>query len=500
MSGPKNAGGLQLVVSLANVGDLDAAADVARGIRDEDIAAQAWRHLGHVNANMQRLEEARFALEEALRLRPADAEIRLERVNVLEGLGLTAEAVEELEDLARGPLASPHLWVHLGRSLQFAGREQDAESRIEVALERWPTDAALHRLLAELRWSRGAGVALTERLELAIDAHPAELQLRLVAADALRNAGFPERALKLLEEGLRRAPGSGAFLTSIGVLLDSLGRTAEALSYLQAAVARAPLSVAARRNLLPTLIKAGRAREAVEVCDTLLAQMADDQQLIAWRATALRALGDDGYTRLHDYTRLVRTYRLRSDRPGGIAEFNARFARELTALHVRERRPLAQSLRGGSQTDRNLPAGNPLVAEFFAMLDVPIRDYIASLSDLGNGHPTARRARADGGYRISGSWSVQLQPGGYHVNHVHPAGWLSSAYYVELPPTVDDRSHAGWLTFGEPGIAVAGLAADHLVEPEEGLLVLFPSYLWHGTVPFTEGGRRLTAAFDVLPP
>ncbi len=31
------------------------------------------------------------------------------------------------------------------------------------------------------------------------------------------------------------------------------------------------------------------------------------------------------------------------------------------------------------------------------------------------------------------------------------------------------------------------------------MLVLFPSYLWHGTVPFDAGGRRLTAAFDVVP-
>ena len=40
---------------------------------------------------------------------------------------------------------------------------------------------------------------------------------------------------------------------------------------------------------------------------------------------------------------------------------------------------------------------------------------------------------------------------------------------------------------------------DHYVRPYPGLLVLFPSYVWHGTVPFESGGRRLTAAFDVVP-
>ena len=117
-------------------------------------------------------------------------------------------------------------------------------------------------------------------------------------------------------------------------------------------------------------------RKALELCNALLAELPDEQQLIAWRATALRVLGDPEYSQLHDYARLVRGYRLQSGRAGGIAEFNEVFARECTALHRSQRRPLAQSLRGGSQTARNLPADNPVFAEFFAMLHAPIRDYI----------------------------------------------------------------------------------------------------------------------------
>ena len=43
------------------------------------------------------------------------------------------------------------------------------------------------------------------------------------------------------------------------------------------------------------------------------------------------------------------------------------------------------------------------------------------------------------------------------------------------------------------------IAPSRMVQPLPGRLVLFPSYLWHGTVPF-EGGERLTIAFDVRPP
>src|SRR5262249_15118304 len=143
-------------------------------------------------------------------------------------------------------------------------------------------------------------------------------------------------------------------------------------------------------------------------------------QLIAWRATALRLLGDPRYSDLHDYPRLVREYRLEPPPPfKDIVDFNAAFAHELLALH-RGQRPLEQSLRGGSQTERNLPRDNPVIAAFFAMLDAPVRDYISRLRDSGS-HPTDRRKSA--GYRIAGSWSVQLKPGGFHINHVHPQGW-----------------------------------------------------------------------------
>jgi hypothetical protein len=94
---------------------------------------------------------------------------------------------------------------------------------------------------------------------------------------------------------------------------------------------------------------------------------------------------------------------------------------------------------------------------------------------------------------------VLLRPGGHHVNHIHPLGWISSAFHVELPPAVED-GHQGWLQFGEPELAtVPKLEAEHFVKPTPGTLVLFPSYMWHGTVPFGGEKPRLTAAFDVLP-
>jgi len=431
-----------------------------------------------------------------MKIDPILRQARLARAVELDRGGQAQAALAEFEALAAQAHDSAELLVHLGRALLAANRADEAERVVCAGLATWPADAPLHVLLAELRWQLGAGEDATATLEAAIDEHPREMHLRLVAAELLRNMGRSERALALLEAGLERAPDSAAFLTSIGVVLDDLDRTQEALGYLRAAIPRARQPATAQRNLVPALLRSGAAAEALRLVDALLVETPDDQKTLAYRSTALRMLGDARYPTLCDYGRLVRVYRLQPPaRHADIASFNEAFARELAALHHTSRRPIAQSLRGGTQTEKHLPADNPVIADFFAMLDAPIRDYVSRL-DAGSSHPADRRRRAS--YRIAGSWSVRLEPGGFHTDHVHPQGWLSSAYYVGLPTPPRSGSRAGWLKFGEPGVRV-GLAPDHFVEPEAGLLALFPSFFWHGTVPFNEGGVRLTAVFDVLP-
>jgi hypothetical protein len=86
------------------------------------------------------------------------------------------------------------------------------------------------------------------------------------------------------------------------------------------------------------------------------------------------------------------------------------------------------------------------------------------------------------------------------VNHIHPEGWISSAYYVSVPAEVaDENTKDGWLKFGEPRYPTPGAGPRRFVQPRPGRLVLFPSYLWHGTNPIHGDEPRLTIAFDCVP-
>jgi len=169
----------------------------------------------------------------------------------------------------------------------------------------------------------------------------------------------------------------------------------------------------------------------------------------------------------------------------------------LDAMHPLTREYLGQSLRGGTQTPENiLEQGHALVEKLRARIDDAVAGYI-SRQRKDDAHPYLARMREE--FSFSGSWSSRLRDTGFHINHLHPGGWISSCYYVDLPPAVDDPAQQqGWIKFGQPSFDVE-LEPRRVIQPVAGRLVLFPSYMWHGTIPFRDTHARTTIAFDVLP-
>jgi hypothetical protein len=250
--------------------------------------------------------------------------------------------------------------------------------------------------------------------------------------------------------------------------------------------------------LCETSLAVGDAPRASQLAGEMRRLAPLDQNALAFQATAWRLMGDPRYGELYDYERLVRAWRLET--PKGwthLSGFLADLGEALAALHPFRTHPLNQSLRHGSQAADLKASTHPAIQALFEALDAPIRAHLAW---LGGGKDPVRRRNA-GGYAYQGAWSVRLRPGGFHIDHVHPEGWLSSACYIALPEAVAvSPGREGWLKFGEPGIATQpSLGPEHFVQPEPGGLVLFPSYMWHGTVPFTGETPRLSVAFDLLP-
>ena len=223
-----------------------------------------------------------------------------------------------------------------------------------------------------------------------------------------------------------------------------------------------------------------------------------NQWYIAMEATGARLLGDPRYEELYDYERFVQPYVIETP-PGwsSIEEFRLDLNAALKERHKFKAQPLDQSLRNGTQTPRGLLGdSDPIIVAFLQALKDPIAQYREHIGTRST-HPMTMRNHGE--VVMTGCWSVRLQKGGFHVNHVHSEGWISSAYYAELPGEVEDtEAKSGWIKFGEPRFPVPGATAGKYVQPEVGTLVLFPSYMWHGTMPIHGDEPRMTVAYDAV--
>lgn len=466
------------------------AADEAKHLTALEPSPQAWELRAAAERGAGRYAEALHSSEQAIALAPQLTALRPGRALALEQVGRNAEALAEWEALARGGARSPELAAHYARALSYAGRDNDGEAVLLEALRQWPSDVTVHRQLARLRWLKGAREDFTAPLEAAIRQNPQDSQLRAEGVVLLQQASFLDRAEALSREGMSRAPNDPATVRMLASILNEQGRLVEALDLIDTHPA-----VGLRGDRAILLMRLGRPAEALKELNALPRSVSGGEQTTALKAMALRLLGDREFHRLYDYERLVRTYDVIPPQ-GSTAEFNARLAESLRALHAHAQHPLDQTLRNGTQTGRDLRhVEDPVVQAFLKALDAPIRAYIDALAPDG---PLTARRRDN--YRLAGAWSVRLRPGGFHINHVHDRGWISSAYYVELPPeTTQGDTQEGWIKFGEPPWPLPGCGPEKIIQPHVGMLVLFPSYMLHGTIPFTHGAERLTAAFDVVP-
>jgi len=360
------------------------------------------------------------------------------------------------------------------------------------------TSPDVHTLnaLANTHWMMREESSFNDLLEAALTI-PA---LAVEAAELFRQSGSPERTLAALNSASKNFALPAESWSVAATAYIDMNEPANAEMVAREGLKALPDNPLAKRNLIVSLLMQGKATDAMPLIETLRTQQPNNQQWIAYEMTALRILGSEHYQQLVNLDRFVRPYTLPV--PEGfdnIESFNTAFLEALDKWHGNRTHPLNQSLRDGSQTPRDLTAiDDPVIKAFYKALDGPIRQYMADVGQ-GNDHPLT--ARNTGDYKIVGGWSVRLHGGGRHVNHVHPEGWISSSYYVAVPEETKTTSDkAGWIKFSEPPFQTSPPSTpEKWLQPEAGMLVLFPSFLWHGTQPIHDGSVRVTAPFDAVP-
>ena len=445
--------------------------------------------------------------DELLAIRAAEVTVAPTSVishhNMASALGDAGRTVEA-EACARKALSlggkAPETWIVLARALQAQNRTDEAISTYAEAISRRPDYVEAITEQAQLLWMSGRSEAEARApFEKALVVNPASSGLlQALGVFNLYVGMAPREVWQDLTQRLDRAKLSTVETEVAAVNLAIEFDPAIALAHAQRATEIDPSSVISWTNMAKAQLVAGHYAEASEILAGLVQVVPQDQTVLALHAATMRQLGRPDPLGLDDAEGLI--WAMQIDVPEGWESLDVYLydlARALETQHGYSRHPIGQSLRQGSQTPIDLRrVDDPVIQSFFTAIDRPIREH---LKRLGLGKDPVR-GRNTGDYRLQGCWSVRLKSGGFHEAHIHGQGWLSSACYIELPPAVDRGGQEGWMGFGVPPFSqMAPLEPLKVERPEPGKLVLFPSCMWHGTLPFDDERHRLTIAFDIVP-
>lgn len=378
------------------------------------------------------------------------------------------------------------------------GNLELARAAFQTAMDEPKIAAQAFRHLIQLEWMNTGRDAAGDVINNSLKRANLTADFFITAADILQETGQVDLALKVIDDAeMRFGPNPDFDHVRANIYIEENNPDA-AFELSQKILSFNPNNSIYISAFVRAALMVGEYESALTEAQRMLDIYPNNQFFIAILATSLKALGRDDEGLL-DYNRLVKSYMIEvPDHYEDRGTFLAELKSELDRLHNHKNHPIGQSLRQGSQTSIDLRfASSQVIQDFFRALELPLQSY---MKDIGQNdqHVLTRRNRQS--YRITGAWSVRLSGKGYHVNHVHPEGWISSAFYVDVPSgTAKDPNKSGWIKFGEPPFPVKGVTAEHWVAPTPGQLVLFPSYMWHGTVPIHDDATRMTLPFDAVP-
>jgi tetratricopeptide (TPR) repeat protein len=469
-------------------------AEVVDAIRDGAARLQSsvlWQWTGLLQRSLDRHAEALESFTTAARLDPSDPRIAQGLAHTALEAGIPAVALYE-EARRLDPKSGP-IVIALAAARVAAGEGEQAAAELAEILERKPFWLLGHTHLAQIVATLGRPAEATQSLERALARYPNMVPLW----ETLLNVQLRRGAYETLRPILVRATSAGVTSPEFAIYEAIDLAEHDSRDFPPALFDQAPPGLDATLDTwrVRHLLRIGKPEAALPILDRGL-RGPQSAELWAYAATVWRMVGDPRSKWLEGDPALV-----------GVIDLNGKFgdrerlAEVLRSLHVARGEYLDQSVRGGTQTDGPLFSRiEPEIQALRSAILEAVDGFRKSLPPPDPAHPFLSQRR-DRPIRFAGSWSVRLRSNGRHSNHVHPQGWISSAFYVSLPQrAAGEPGDAGWFTLGSPDDRL-GLELEpwRKIEPREGQLVLFPSWMWHGTLPFRDG-ERLTVAFDVAPP
>ncbi len=453
-----------------------------------------------INAN--NLGQAQTLLKQILQSIPSEPDAR-------HLLGVTfimqnrfAEAEKEIrKSLQRNPkFAMAH--HNLGNALLGMEKADKAVLAFRKALKLQPDYMEAERRLCDALFVAERFEDAEKHYRALLDKTPKNVGLMITLADMLDTQGKWDAAIELYNQALELQPKEAVIYIKLANTLNQVARHKEAEEKINVALELRPDLHSTHIANAYIQLSLGKPDEGLGAANRALELFPGETTALAWKITALDQLGGgEEYDRYMNFDQFVRPEWV--DIPDGFKtmdEFNLALVN-----HVENHPNLFEFehyevTRFGKEVKDIYSEPMGPVAQLKAAMEKQVENYIANLPDDPDNQFIAAAPKK---WRIK-SWANILAGPGRQIAHMHGEAWLSGCYYVCLPDVMksdDNPNHAGFIEFGQINDEFPNLETDKLkfLQPKEGLVVLFPSYLYHSTVPTESKQPRIAIAFDVVP-
>lgn len=419
---------------------------------------------------------------------------------------------------------TPDLYFNLGIVYTQLDQLQDAEQAYRKAIQLQPGFFEAHGNLGTLLQRQGNLDGAIECYTTGLRIQPQDARGHFNLGTVLRDKGLLDEAVKHYQQAIQLFPNYSDAYNNLGETYRDLGNMPAAIQQYQQALSLNPQHAHANYNMAEFLYLAKRFAEAIPYFEQsqlddwqerILYCLYKDKQFDAFKQKRDALIRHTPHTSPFLAT-LSTHYSLNFKEADpynfckdGLCYVYHRAIPELAAgsallndlLHDIDHADIAERkqarLTNGKQSAGNLFKRPE--ASFRQLAELIRREFIAYREHFA-GADCALITDFPQTLEFTSSWYVKMQQGGHLNAHIHEIGWISGAVYLAMPETEDAKE--GAFEYGTHGDDYPQQHNDFptaFIKPSVGDIVLFPSSLFHRTIPFNAQQPRICIAFDLKP-
>ncbi len=474
---------------LKSLGKLkEAELSIRKAIEIKPDFADAHSNLGNLLRDVGNLEEAELSIRKAIEIKPDFADAHSNLGGILTDLGNLQEAeISTRKAIQLNPdFADAHF--NLGNILRGLNNLQQAEISTRKAIQLNPDLVEAHSnlggILTDLGNLQEAEISTRKAIQLNPDFADAHFNLGII----LETIGKIEEAIFHSKKSVELKPEDEKLLISLTHILCSQKNYELALKYLSN-----KKSDACHSLYLGCLLSLDREEEFDKkykelsknnICNADIGGIAEHANII--------------YEKRYTSTfcnEAIKYVLIDKINEGSLSEKHLNELIEFSKVTQYKERSQGL-LTNGAQSSGNLfLLDYPFIKAIKMALEDKIKKYKTKFKDSEQGFINNWPEK----YELS-AWLINMKTGGFLAPHNHEYGWITGSFYLQVPK-LSKNEDAGSIAFSYQGPRYPHKEKDFkltIQKIENRDICIFPSSLFHHTIPFKSSEERICFVFDLV--